>query len=432
MSRVLSSWRRLERLWASPELWLVASNLSQRVLGFCVSLLLSRYIGVQAVGAYSSVLITAASPTSPMSALLANNATMLSARHHQRFSLFELWRAQWPVMVIGLALSFSGGALLFKTSRGLQDDQISMPFMMVVAGGLIIGQILTHTVVALYVGANRAVYSSRVISIVAGLALLVVYPVLTTWGVQGVLCQAMLVMLLPGLVLLGRQLLGSKTKVTSRSEYAALRGENIQSFRRGIPNVTATVLTNATNWMACIYLTNRYHGDQGVGLIAIGLQWMALMQLPVSSWGGRVMQSLAVAYAEGGGPFWKEVENQLRRCVKVSIFASLLVVVSVPIIARLYRLDVWDFLWLMMFNGVATVFFAISLVYERVFICRGRQRPWLFVSACACLVQLVVTFLLVDTTLLGVAIGNMVAFVIICATVFLYFKSISQKDRSSP
>jgi O-antigen/teichoic acid export membrane protein len=410
----------LQRIWQqrrSPELWLLASNLLSRLLGFVVSLLLSRTVGVQALGVYSGLLITSASPTTPMSAVLANNATMLAARHHPAASLMALLRANAGVFAWSALLAGAGCWAMLGASTLTGSGLVSPAAVLVVVSGLVLGQLLTQLVVGLCHGADLSRQASMVVSAAMLASLLMAYPILKLFGLAGVLLQAMAVAVAPGLVLsawLWR-------RRGARQDSPALRSETTRYFRQALPNVLATVVNNATNWVSCIYLAEKFHGHGGLGLVAISLQWMALMQLPVTSWGGRVMRALALAHGQSSSAFKGEIRQQLRKCAGVSVVAALVVLALAVPVADLYKVDRHLLACMFAINALATALASINFVYERVFFCLGSQRPWLLISVLAYLAQLALTLVLVPHSVLAVAAGNLMAIVVVMVVVSGYF-----------
>lgn len=416
----------LARVWGwrhSPEAWLLASNLGSRLLGFVVSLLMSRLGGVQALGLYSGLLITSASPTTPMSAVLANNATILAARHHERIPMRRLLRAQWAV-VLGSALMAVALCWAMLGLSGLgRSGLLPWHSVMIVAAGLVLGQVITQTVVGLCHGAVLSLQASWVVSAVTLVALLLTYPLIASWGVAGGLWQAVGVALLPGLLLgvwLWRK--ADDHGHAPVAPVAPLAAEIRQQWRQSIPNILATVVNNATNWISCIYLAERFHGHAGLGLVAIGLQWMALMQLPLSSWGGRVMQALAVAQGRSGAALGAELVRQLKRCGVVSVGAACLVWSSAGLVADLYKVDRHTLVALFAINAAASALSSVGFVSERVFFCLGSQRPWLLMSVLAYVAQMGLTWVLIPHSILAVALGNLLAIALMAASVMAYFR----------
>lgn len=421
--RTVEPVHRLWRIRRSPEMWLLASNLLSRLLGFVVSLLISRIAGVQALGVYSGLLITATSPTTPVSAVLANNATMLSARHHGQVSLRTLLGAHLPVCAMGLLGAVLGCAVMLSASNLLRSALVPWAVLLLVAGGLVVGQLLTQMVVGIFHGADHSIRASMVSSVTVMVALVSAYPVLHRFGLQGILVQAMLVAIMPGVLMCWLGWGASGLSGQGRGQdIVALRKESNDQFRRAWPSVLATVVNNGTNWVACIYLSERFHGHAGLGLVAISLQWMALMQLPVSSWGGRVMRALSLGRDGGPTVLRQEMLRQRRRCAWVSLGSGAAVLAVTPWVAEWYLVDRETLCWMFAINAVATVLAGINVVYERVFFCLGSQSPWLRWSILAYTAQLLATWCLVPYSILAVAVGNLVASMVMVIAVTVYFR----------
>jgi O-antigen/teichoic acid export membrane protein len=403
-----------QRRW-SPELWLLASNLLARLLGFVVSLLVSRMLGVQALGMYSGLLITTASPTTPMASALANNATMMAARAARPDLCWALvWAHRGPLLFSSfLAL---GGCVAMMQVVGLHHAVgLNWTVVLGVSALLVLGQLLTPFIMGLAHGVNASLRAAVWSLMWTGMALLMLYPLINGWGLPGVLWQAAVVAILPAMTMLvwmwwrGRH---QSARLDADASHA-LRSQANEQFRQAMPSISATVLNNATNWLACIYLAERSHGAAGVGLVAIGLQWMALMLLPLTSWNGRVMRALTIGHAEGPQAFKLALMAQIKRCVLVTLAVSGLVAAATPWIADLYRVE-QHLLWgLLVVNAVAATLFAVTFVFERACYCLGNQGVWLRVSMVAYAMQLIFTFSFIDHSIAVVAIGNLLAITVL-------------------
>jgi len=186
------------------------------------------------------------------------------------------------------------------------------------------------------------------------------------------------------------------------------------AFKQSLPNVGATVVNNATNWICCVYLVSSAHGAQGLGVVAIGLQWMALMLLPTISWGGRVMRALTLAH-EGAAPdgLRRELMRQAGYCAGVSLAAGVMVVLALPWIAQIYKVDVGELSGLFVLNAAAATLAGINFVLERVYFCLQRQGTWLRVAMVAYAVQLVATASLISWSVWAVALGNLIGITLV-------------------
>lgn len=413
-----------QSLWLrrnSPEVWLLISNLLSRFLGFWITLLVSRHLGVQALGLYSGVLITASSPTVPISSVLANNATMMATRLEGEGGLWPILRAQRVVLLLGLCLSGLGGAFMLHIS-GLHTAGFMPGYVVWVAGGgLIAGQLLTQSLLGAFHGADLTLSASRLVSLVTIAAVLSALPVIWGMGLSGLLMQAMLVALVPGVLLSLRAWQKGRGRLQNQLD-KALQKEAFALLVKALPSVGATVLNNATNWLACIYLVERHHGQVGLGLVALGLQWMAVMLLPLSSWSARIMRALTLARQAGEDAFWVEVHKQVMKCFLVSLAGGVCVMILIVPIGVIYKIPVNDILGLFFINAVACSISAVSFVYERVFYCSGRQKPWLWFSFVAYAVQLLVTYCMMPATVLAVPLGNLSAIVMLVVSSWWYWR----------
>lgn len=408
-------------LWHSPSLWLVGSNLLTRVLSFVVTLLISRTSGMGTLGAYSSLLISAASLTTPVSQAMANSATLMVTRRPDTQS--------WRRVLTGNAWVLSGCALLvvlgpwflFSRTDGQGSPGLPPALGYAVVAALALGQLLSQFMLGLAHGANRSRQASWLVAAVMLAGIASCWLVIQTWGLAGALVQAAVVMAAPG-ILLWLYVMRRATP-TSAIDTVADRQDAWQRFTHALPSIGSTFINNATNWLCCIYWVLQHHGHVGVGLVTIGLQWAVMMQLPVNSWGGRIVHALGTASAEGHAALKRETAHQVRRCVGVSLLTGAAVVVMSPWIADLYHADRNMLIGLFVINGLATVVASANYVFERVFFCLESQRMWLLTSMIAYVVQLAFTMIAIPHSLLAVAWGNLLAVTTIAVIVYLHLRS---------
>ena len=412
----------LRGLWSkaqTPGAWLLASSLLSRLLGFVASLMVSRTLGVGALGVYSSLLITAASPTTPLSAVLSNNATMLAARQRSASGLWRLLALHLGLMVGCAGVALLGCWAMLASSQLLSSPLLPVWSIWLVVAGLVVGQLLTQVVSGLCHGQDRSRWVAVSTGVVSLLGVVLVWPVLTTFGLLGMAVLATVVMLLPGVLMLWWSAMRAHA---TTAEAAAGAAEPVEAsthgvwaaFKQSLPNVGATVVNNATNWICCVYMVSSAHGAQGLGVVAIGLQWMALMLLPTISWGGRVMRALTLAH-EGAAPdgLRRELMRQAGYCAGVSLAAGVMVVLALPWIAQIYKVDVGELSGLFVLNAAAATLAGINFVLERVYFCLQRQGTWLRVAMVAYAVQLVATASLISWSVWAVALGNLIGIALV-------------------
>lgn len=387
---------------------LVLANLGSRGFGFLISLGLARTAGIGMLGAYSSLQISSSSPTTPLSLPLANSATLMAAEHTAAHGLHAVAMAHRRVLMLLALLVIGGGCGLVALAHEADSGPLGLGLSLSMVGLLAVAQLLTQFAVGLYHGAQRALDCALAIGGTMALGIALCLPVVWWFGVTGALVLAVLTAAGPGLWLL-LKLKPPPGAVRSAATEATLRHEAVTRIHRALPSVVSTVIRNGTTWFCCIYLAQRYHGHEGVGLITIGLQWIMLMQLPISSWGGRIVSDLGDAGLKGETEFAQHLWKWARKCVLVTAALSALVALCSPGMALLYKADPWSMAGLMSINALASTLAASTYVYERAAFCLHKQRAWLWLSGGADAVQIVFTLLLAPQSLFFIVTGPVVS-----------------------
>lgn len=408
----------LRKKLSSDETLLVGSNLAARGMGFLVSLLISRTDGVAGLGAYSTVMITSSSATAPLTVPLANHGTLMVAKAAPG----QVILAQLPWFALSLLISLLAGQSMLQASTGQAGFPLSSLQTWAICTLLVLGHLLTQWLAGIMHGAHR----SRTVALTSGSltlgCILAAYPVILWQGLPGALGLALVCTLGPGLCHIAQ--LGCRTpeksEGTPKETGTLLRQEAWGRLKQSLPNMGTALLNTGTNWVCCIYLMQHFHGLEAVGMVALSLQWMMLMQLVVSSWGGKIVHALSVS----GGPICHdhqglktEMKRQIKRCVGITAASGMAVTLATPVIATIYKVDAGTLGSLLVINAVASVFAAMNYVYERVFFLMPSQRAWLMVSVFAYTAQLGVTLTLSPVSIMATALGNLVACVITMALI---------------
>ncbi len=412
----------MKRLVQSPAVWLYASQLLARGYGFLITLAIARLCGQASVGGYSAMLITCSSPTAPMALAMANSTSLMATEHgHAQGMQSILWANARNLVISGLVAGMGVALLLWASGLG-HVPGVAPGFQWLAAMGLVVGMLLAPVTMGMAHGMGLSRSAAQIVSGVQFMGMLAVYPMVLWGGVTAALGLTAVVTMGPLLV----GLLGRRPNGAARSEVprAALRQEAAQRFRQALPNVLSTVINNATNWLACIYLANRFHGHDGVAAVAISLQWLALVQLPVSSYSGRLMYDLGVANQSSRLALAAAMKRAALLCVGVTAAMTVLIGAVSPFIADLYKLDRETFVSLLVVGGGAATLSGFTVVYERVFFCLSSQRPWLLLSTLAYLCQLALTFVLIPHSILAVPIGNAVGVGLLAVGVYVYLKRV--------
>lgn len=412
----------MKRLVQSPAVWLYASQLLARGYGFLITLAIARLCGQASVGGYSAMLITCSSPTAPMALAMANSTSLMATEHgHAQGMQSILWANARNLVISGLVAGIGVALLLWASGLG-HFPGVALGFQGLAAMGLVMGMLLAPVTMGMAHGMGLSRPAAQIVSGVLFMGMLAVYPMVLWGGVTAALGLTVVVTMGPLLVgLLGRRHNGAARSGVPRE---ALRQEAVQRFRQALPNVLSTVINNATNWLACIYLANRFHGHDGVAAVAISLQWLALVQLPVSSYSGRLMYDLGVANRNSRLALAAAMKRAALLCVGVTAAMTVLIGAASPFIADLYKLDRETFVSLLVVGGGAATLSGFTVVYERVFFCLSSQRPWLLLSTLAYLCQLALTFVLIPHSILAVPIGNAVGVGLLAIGVHVYLKQV--------
>lgn len=391
----------------SADFLLVIAQLFQRGFGFLASLAIARISGLDAVGLYTSLQITSSTPTTPLSMPLANSANLVSSERASSVGLRALFAAHAPVsLVFGLIAACSSAALLGLAHGGTQTWVLlpaSMAFLAVIL--LSWGQLLSQLASGIYHGADRAMEVARITATVTGSVMLLCIPVAWLTGMPGVLVLSVVAAVAPGLLLAARAFLSRKPPATHDKDLVPLRQHATQGVKYAMPSVLSTVIRNGVSWLCAIYIAQQHHGAAGMGLITIGLQWMGMMQLPVGSWGGRIVAEFAAP--AGASDQRHKLRHWLIKCMGTTALIALVVALASPWIAGLYRADIQTMSVLLMINGMVSVIMAGTYVQERVAFCQGKQRQWLLLSLGADSVQVILTLLFAAHSIWVIAAGSL-------------------------
>lgn len=385
-----------------------------------MTLVIARMCGPSSVGGYSAMLITCSSPTAPMALAMANSSSLMATEHGRAQGMQRILWANARNLVVSALLASAGAGFLLWVSGMNSLPGVPQGFQWIVALGLVVGMLLAPVTMGMAHGMGLSRAAAQWVSLVQFAGLLSVYPVVRWGGLSAALILTMIVTMGPMLVaLLGWHGAAAKDAL---APLGVLKQEAKHRFQQALPNVMSTVINNATNWLACIYLANRFHGHDGVAVVAVSLQWLALVQLPVSSYSGRLMYDLGVANQAGHAALAKVMKRAVIVCVGVTAVMTVLIGCASPWIADLYKLNRDTFVSLLVVGGGAATLSGVTLVYERVFFCLSSQRPWLLLSTLAYLCQLALTFALIPHSILAVPVGNAVGVAVLAIGVHVYLK----------
>ncbi|MEY2843207.1 MAG: hypothetical protein RI920_1244, partial [Pseudomonadota bacterium] len=107
-SPTMARWSPAE-MWASPRVWATLSNMSNRGVGFIVSLTISRLLNTQSLALYISTVIAAATVATPIVQMLFNAGTVGGARTAPMVWLRRFLRLE--LLVVALVVPVLVGVL---------------------------------------------------------------------------------------------------------------------------------------------------------------------------------------------------------------------------------------------------------------------------------------------------------------------------------
>lgn len=393
-------------MWQSPRSWTLLATLLSRGAGFVTTFALSRLAGVEALGTYSTVVNTASAVVSPFSGVLGNNATVIAAEAHKNGATTHADAAKASLSITLLLSLASFG--VFAVVQGWSmptEGRLAYGWVLVAAGSVIFGQALTSVVQGFYFGAARFVAPARVLALVSIIVILGVAPTLWLAGLEGALGLLIFASLGPAVLLAPSILRGGSSFITGFI-WRDLWRRLLQSW----PSVAAATVNSGVNWYCAILLVQKVHGVGSVGIVAIAGQWLTLMLLPATSWGGLTIKSLKDAVASGD-------VDELRSCIRGMVLKNVLATLAVGaaisasgwLIASAYGLRSTDLALLICLNGAVAISAAINNVYERLFLCLDRQRLWLWVSLASISVQPLITTQFINDGLAAVPLGVLAA-----------------------
>jgi hypothetical protein len=391
---------RLNALWGNARLWLVLGALLARGVGFIASFVVGRFAGASALGMYSTVVNTSAAVSLAGVGAIANATTVHAGEDGGAFTVRRLLLAYlgWTGMGLVIMLPVLYGALrlsgLFEVGAG---QALAPAWLFATAAAVMLGTLMTTVVTGLLTGAGAHLANARVQSAAAVCLMGLAAPVVLWGGLSGALAFAAVTACLPaGLSMALAWRIGARRFVGHVQGRPAWRLAG-SHLRASAPSAVALMSTAGVAWLSTIYMTQRAHGVEGVAAVAVANQWLTIMLMPATSWGGVLIREL-MAHHRSGSPAvdWGVVRRLARHNLIVTGGIAILVALAAGSIASAYGLMglfVREMIWI---NALAAVVATVLAVPERVLVCQGRQRLWLCVSWLGLLVQWGVVWRFVD------------------------------------
>lgn len=395
------------------------SALLMRGAGFLSSLMVARWAGPVALGLYSATVNTASSVSQAALGVVGNGATLSSGLSMSELGLRRLLWAYlgWVCLAFGALMGILYWALSVSgVLEHASSHAVTPALLVVVGGGVMAGSLVVATVSGLLAGAGQFLAHARVMSMAALLLMASAWPAVTIGGLPGALGLAGLTALVPALLSLWLTLrLASQFTARSDSSVPAWRTSG-HHLLAGLPNAVAMTLNAGINWVCTIYLTQHAHGTAGVAVVAVSNQWLTLMLMPASSWGGMVMKELLADHPPGSTRVhWAILGRVVRRNTLVTCGVGGAVALCSGLITDLYGLRDHALQAMILVNVLSAIVSALSTVLERLFVCQSRQFAWLLISTVGLVVQLLVTYWGIRTSISWVPLGVVISNALIAA-----------------
>lgn len=391
------------------------ASLATRGAGFLTSLLIARLAGATALGVYSTLVNTSAAVATPFAQVLTNNSTVLGAAGGSGESAHYRVHAKTSFMLALVLSALSATAFVLLYEFTLNDVASQSPVLLAIGICVVIGQIIGGVSLGFLYGAGEFAHAARISAGMAVAVCLLAYPAIYIFRLNGALVLLLVASLFPP-ALMGAKVLAKKQIPSGPSETVPNAWKAVSSrFFRAWPSVAASTINNGVNWLCTIYLVQSAFGATGVGIVAVAVQWLNLMLIPATSWGGVSLKALSDAIASGDEKAaWHTANVLIRKNFLVTFFLAGSIAVGSGLIARAYGLHDTDVALLIALNAICALVASINNIFERFLLALDRQGWWLAFSLASVLLQATLTYCFIEHGLWVSAISVLAASLLLC------------------
>jgi len=202
-------------------------------------------------------------------------------------------------------------------------------------------------------------------------------------------------------------------------------GEAWRQITLCLPNAIGVAASGVAGWLCTIKLVSMYHGAAGVATVAIANQWMTLILVPVTSWGGVQLRELVEARkrsqagasgasAESGADAESGLAVLRRLLTRNLLTTGLLVVVvalGASVLETTYKMQGRGLIELLWISGAVALAATVYGVIESMVIAWERQWLLMRLMFVGLTVQVLITLVFIDHSLLVVQWGCLMAWV---------------------
>lgn len=416
----------LRRTLARPRAWILIADSGVRAAGFAMTFLLSRFGGPGPVGQYSMLINTASTVIQPFLPVMMNTATVTSMASQRAApgTLDATIRGNVAIALLLAGLSTPIFLILLAVTR-TESIGVAAPAALALSAALSLmaGQLVTATLVGTNYAAQRFLATARVLIACSVTATALSIPAVILWDLRGAYAGLIAFSLAPP-VLLARQWFSLSTAVLGvrrRDSLAAFKAA-LGEVRNGLPTIASMIVGAGVYWICTIYLVQKFHGLEGVGLIAIAAQWLTAILMAATSW-GRIALPQLIDSAQSGdiNGFRRTFFSLLWRNVTITLAGALVVALAAQWIAQIYGISDPRLSALIQWNALTAALASGHFILERSLVSVSRQSLWLKFSLVRFGIQLTITVAFIGKSLVVVPIASMIGSLALTALYALAF-----------
>lgn len=405
---------------SSSRIWMFIASLATRGAGFITSFLIARLAGASALGAYSALVNTASSVAIPFAQVLTNNSTLLGAEavrnHGEKYRKYA--RDSLILALFLSLLSILALFLLFKFM--LVGNAVDSPFLLLVGSIVVICQLVGGVGLGFLYGAGEFIKTSWIAIVAAIVTCFAAYPMIAYYGLPGALTLLLFISLFPSILMIAQVFMRKSVSYQVGDVREESMNAVLSKFFRALPTVAAISVNNGVNWVCTIYLVQLSFGSVGVGVIAVAGQWLNLMLIPATSWGGVSLKALTDSLDSScHNEAWNTAYRLMRKNLGITLALSGVIALASGVIAQAYGLQDTEVALLICINAACALIASVNNIFERFLLALDRQTWWLLFSLASFSVQMIITFLFISKGLWMVSSGVFLAGIIL--SVLSYF-----------
>lgn len=377
--------------------WIFVANIAARGTGFLMTFLISRVLGTHALGEYSSLMSTVSSAIQPFAQATSNNTILLVHRVEDDAASVRSMTIASLLVTIGLsAISL----LIFLTLRRVaesHDDGTTIWLDDAAGAAFVIGQLAGAVLLGAYYGTGKFVEGAK-LSTVASVFTIVAAPLaIVTYGLSGAYVMVAFSALMPPCALAYRLFsLSGAWQAFRAADFMPVA----RQFVTNLPSIARAGVATASFWLCTVFFVQQSFGVEGVGVVAVAVQWLTFILLATSSWHGLTLKALAeAASSRKVETVTATMRSLLKRNLLVTVAGALSVAAAADIIADSYGLGHTQLALLLRLNCCVALIAACNETFEQLMLALNLQSLWFLSSLAAFGVQVGITAVFINTGL---------------------------------